>query len=157
VRHARDDRPHGVSNPFLVRPVAEKDPSREAFLLTRQTEQDVLGADVVVSVRKALAEREIQHLLGAWRERDLPLGNGVALALAGHSDDLRAGSLGRDAQRLEHAPRYAVLFAKQPEQQVLGADVPVLQAARLLLRQRDDLACSTGEAIEHRRRLAMRP
>ena len=50
-----------------------------ALVLTDQAEQDVLGADVVVVEPQRLAERELQHLLGPWRERDVPA---LRLALA---------------------------------------------------------------------------
>jgi hypothetical protein len=45
-----------------------------------------------------------------------------------------------------------LLFAQQPEQDVLGADVVVLQRARLVLCQDNDLPGPLGEALEHLRR-----
>src|SRR5439155_26654225 len=49
----------------------EHDPRGHAFVLADEAEQDVLGADVVVSDREGFAQRELEHLLCAGRERDL--------------------------------------------------------------------------------------
>ena len=53
-------------------------------------------------------------------------------------------------ESVEHARRDALLLAQQAEQQVLGADVVVLQGPRLFLREDDDLTGAFGEAFEHR-------
>ena len=42
-------------------------------------------------------------------------------------------------------------LAQEPEEQVLGADGAVLQPARLLAREEDDLADPFGELVVHRR------
>ena len=125
----------------------EQDPRGDALVLAHEPEQDVLGADVVVAERQRLAERELEHLLGARRERDLPARDLVALA-----DDprhLRAHLLDGDVERLEHARGETFLFAQQPEQDVLGADVVVLQRPGLVLCENDDLASSLCEPLEH--------
>ncbi len=49
--------------------------SGDAFALTDQAEQDVLGADVVVSELECLAQGQLEHLLGARRERDVADGD----------------------------------------------------------------------------------
>src|SRR5205823_1959588 len=49
----------------------EEDPSRDALVLADEAEQDVLGADVVVAEGERLAQRKLEHLLRARRERDL--------------------------------------------------------------------------------------
>ena len=43
----------------------EQDARRDALVLAHQPEQDVLGADVVVAEAERLAQRELEHLLGA--------------------------------------------------------------------------------------------
>src|SRR6185503_7931646 len=58
----------------------EEDARGHALVLPHQAEQDVLGADVVVPEREGLAERELQDLLRARRERDLARGDLVTLA-----------------------------------------------------------------------------
>ena len=55
----------------------------------------------------------------------------------------------RDARRFEDLRGDAVALGEQAEQQVLGADVVVRQAAGLLLRQHHHRAGLIGEAFEH--------
>ncbi len=49
----------------------EQDARRYALVLAHQPEQDVLGADVVVTQRQRLAQRHFEHLLRAPRGRVL--------------------------------------------------------------------------------------
>ena len=44
----------------------------DTFALADEPEQDVLGADVVVTELQRLTQRELEDLLGARRERDVP-------------------------------------------------------------------------------------
>ena len=125
----------------------EQDPRGDALVLAHEPEQDVLGADVVVAERERLAQRELEHLLRARRERDLPARDLVALA--DDPRDLGAHLLDGDVERLEHARGETFLLAQQPEQDVLGADVVVLQRPRLVLGENDDLPSSLCESLEH--------
>src|SRR6476620_9368813 len=108
----------------------EQDAGGNALVLAYQTQQDVLGADVVVAQRQRLAQRQLKHLLGARRERDLS--GGDLVTLADDAGDLRAHLLHRDVERVEHARGEPLLLAQQPQQDVLGADVVVLERARLV-------------------------
>ena len=118
----------------------------DALALADQAEEDVLGADVVVAELQRLAEAQLEDLLGAGRERDVPGRRGAALA----DDllDLRAHGLERDAERLERLGGDALTLVDQPEQDVLGADVAVVEEASLLLGQDDDSAGPVGEPFE---------
>ena len=95
----------------------------DALALADQAEQDVLGADVVVAELQRLAQRELEDLLGARRERDVPAGG--LLALADDLLDLCADGLERDAEALQGLGGDAVALVDQAEQDVLGADVVV--------------------------------
>src|SRR5881227_2025354 len=79
----------------------EQDPGGDPFVLAHEPEQDVLGADVVVAEGERFPQRELEHLLRARGERDLP-GRDL-VALADDASDLRAHLLDRDVERLEHA------------------------------------------------------
>ena len=127
----------------------EQDARRDALVLAHQAEQDVLGADVVVAERERLAQRQLEHLLGARRERDLA--GGDLLAGADDPHHLGAHALDGDVERLEHARGEALLLAQQPEQDVLGADVVVLERPGLFLGQDDHLAGSLCESLEQLR------
>src|SRR5689334_857689 len=125
----------------------EQDARSDALVLAHETEQDVLGADVVVAERQRLAERELQHLLRARRERDLT--GGDLVALADDARDLRTHFLDGDVERLEHTRSKALFLAQQAEQDVLRADVVVLERPRFVLRENDDLASPFSESFEH--------
>ena len=71
------------------------------------------------------------------------------VALPDDSPDLHAHFLDRDAERIEHARRNALLLPKQAEQEMLRADVVVAQRTRLVLREDDDLSSPLREALEH--------
>ncbi len=107
----------------------------------------MLGADVVVAEAERLAQRELEHLLGSRRERDLARGD--LLARSDDPDDLSAYALDRDIERLEYAGRQPFLFAEEAEQNVLSADVVVLERPRFFLSQDDYLAGSLCESLEH--------
>ena len=139
---------HLVADLVGVGVEVEQDAGGDALVLTHQAEQDVLGADVVVAEGERLAQRQLEHLLGARRERDLA--GGDLLAGADDAHHLRADALDRDVERLEDAGGQALLLAQQAEQDVLGADVVVLERARLFLGQDDDLTGSLCESLEQR-------
>ena len=107
----------------------------------------MLGADVVVPQAERLAQGQLQHLLGPGRERDLA--GGDLLAGANDAHHLRAHALHGDVQALEHAGGQPLLLAQQAEQDVLRADVVVLERARLLLRENDHLPGPFCESLEH--------
>ena len=125
----------------------EQDAGGDALVLAHEAEQDVLGADVVVAQRQRLAQRQLEDLLGARRERDLA--GGDLLAGADDAHDLGADALDGDVEGLEDAGREALLLAEQAEQDVLGADVVVLERPRLFLGEDDDLTGSFCESLEH--------
>ena len=139
---------HLVADLVGVGVEVEQDAGGDALVLAHQAEQDVLGADVVVAERERLAQRQLEHLLGARRERDLA--GGDLLAGADDPHDLGADALGRDVERLEDAGSQALLLAQQPEQDVLGADVVVFQRASLFLGQDHYLTGSLSESLEQR-------
>ena len=68
----------------------------DAFAFADEPEQDVLGADVVVAELQRFAQRQLEHLLGARRERDVAPGR----LLASPDDllDLAADRLEGDAE-----------------------------------------------------------
>ncbi len=125
----------------------EQDAGGDALVLAHQAEQDVLGADVVVAEAQRLAQGQLEHLLGARRERDLP--GGDLLTGADDAHDLGAHALDGDVQALQHAGGQTLLLAQQAEQDVLGADVVVLERPRLLLRENDHLPGPFCESLEH--------
>ena len=127
----------------------DEDLGGDALALADEPEEDVLGADVVVAQLERLAQRELEDLLRARREGDVP-GRGL-LALPDDLLDLLAHGVQRDAERLQGLGRDAFALVDQAEQDVLGPDVVVVEHPGLLLGQDDDTAGAVGEPLEHQR------
>src|ERR1700722_3691343 len=135
--------------------VLAHDLHRDPLVLPDQAEQQVLGADVVVMQLQGLAQRQLEHLLGPGRERDVP-GLGLALANADLGDDLFADAFPGHPELFEDGGRDSVLVSReaigaveQREQDVLGADVVVVEFARLFLGRHDGAARICSESLEH--------
>ena len=142
-QHPHDFLAHAVGVDLQV----VQDAGRHSFALAHQSQQDMLGADVVVAQRQGLAQRQFQHLLGPGREGDLSLR--LVVALAHDAGDLAPHLFQVDLERAQHARSHSVGLAQETEQQVLGADVVVPQDPGLFLGQDDDLAGSFCESFEH--------
>ena len=71
------------------------------------------------------------------------------LALADDLLDLLADGLQRDAERLERLGGDALALVDQAEQDVLGADVVVVEHPGLFLGQDDNPPRAVGEPLEH--------
>jgi hypothetical protein len=113
-----------------------------------QAEKDVLSPDVVVVELERFAERQLDDLLGAWRERDMPRGGGLAL-----SDgllDLPTDCFEGDVQRLEGFRRHSIALMDQTQQHVLSPDVVVIEHPRFFLGEDHHALRSVGESLEQR-------
>ena len=129
-----------------VHPEGLEDPGGDALALADEPEQQVLRADVVVAEAAGLVDRELDDALGARRQADLADDRAVTPT----DDELDGGpDLGQlDVHVLEHTGRDAFPLPHQAEQEVLGADVVVVEALGLVLRKGQDLACPVGELVE---------
>ncbi len=138
---------HLLAHPVQVRAELHQDLGCDALTLADQAQQDVLGPDVVVTELQGLAQRELEYLLGARRERYVP-GRGL-LALADDLLNLLPHRFQADAQRLQSLGRHALALVDQPQQDVLGADVVVVQHPGLFLSQDHNSPRPVGEPLEH--------
>ena len=98
-----------------------------------EAQEQVLGADVVVPEAAGLVDRQLDDALRARGEPDLTDDRPVAPT----DDELDRGpDLGElDVHVLEDARRDTLALADEAEQQVLGADVVVVEPLRLVLSQ----------------------
>ena len=119
----------------------------DALALTDEAEQDVLRADVVVAELQRLAQRQLEHLLGARREGDVA--RGLLLALADDILHPLAHAVERDAERLERLRGDTLALVDEAEQDVLGADVVVVEHLRLFLGEHNHTTGTVGESLEH--------
>ena len=118
----------------------------DALALADEAQQQVLRADVVVAQPAGLVDGQLDDPLGARGQPDLADDRTVAAA----DDELDGGAhLGQlDVHVLEHARGDALALADQAQEQVLRADVVVVEALRLVLRERQDLASAIRELVE---------
>ena len=97
----------------------------------------MLGADVVVPELAGLLDAELEDPLGLRGERHLA--EGQRLGEPGQGPlDLRLDGLELEPEPLEDRGGDALAVPDQPEQDVLGPDEVVAEAARLFSRQDDD-------------------
>ena len=106
----------------------------------------MLGADVVVAEAARLVDGELDDAFRARREPDLTDDRSIAAA----DDELDGGPhLGQlDVHVLEDARGDTLALADEAQEQMLRADVVVVEPLRLVLSQCQDLARAIREFVE---------
>ena len=126
--------------------------SRDAVAHADEAEEQMLGADPVVVELASLVDGQLDDPLGIRGQPDLT-DDGLPAAT---DDELDCGPDLRqvDPHRGQDGSRDTVALAKETQEHVLGADVVVVEALRLVLGQRQDATRLIGEAIEPMSRVA---
>src|SRR4029077_15830003 len=96
--------------------------------------EQVLRADVVVVCLARFVHRELENLLRARRVGQIRAGRLAGSALSYYLVDLGGESLGLHAERFDHRSGDAPVVAEEAEQNVLRADVFVMEPRRLFAR-----------------------
>ena len=117
-----------------------------AFALAHKPKQQVLGADIVVAHEARLVDGQLNHPLGAGGQGGLAKGR--AFAAADCALDGADNLAGLHAQLAQNLDGNAVFLAHKAEQQMLGADIVVVEAQRFFLGQRQNATRTLGEAIQ---------
>ena len=118
----------------------------DAFALADEAEEQVLGADVAVVEPARLFDGELDDLLGARRQANLA-GHRL-LAAADDEFDGGADLVELDAEVVEDLGGYTVAFANEAEEQVLGANVVVVEALGFFLCEGQNAARSFRKLVE---------
>ncbi len=108
-----------------------QDPRSHPFALPYQSQQDMLGTDVVVPQGQSLAQRPFQHLLGPRCKRDLALR--LVVALPYDADHLSPHLFEADFQGAQHSGGDSVGLPQETEEQMLRPDVVVAKDPSLFL------------------------
>ena len=118
------------------------------LLLPEQPEKDVLGADVVVVEVAGLFHRIFDHLLGAWGLRELPHRHHVGAALD-ELLDFHADFPQVDIEVFQNVGGDAAPLLDEPEENVLRANVLVVESLGLLIGQLHHFPGTVGETLVH--------
>src|SRR6185437_15654849 len=136
-----------LADPVKVRAKLDQHLGGDAVAFPDQAEQDVLGSDVVVTELQRLTQRKLKYLLRTGGERDVP--GRRLLALADDLLDLLPHRLKADPERLERLGRNSFALMDEAEQDVLGANVVVVQHPGFFLRQDNNPPRPVGKPLEH--------
>ena len=141
-----EDPDHLVADLVEADPEGLEDARGDPLALADKAQEQVLGADVVVAEPACLVDRELDHPLGTRRQADLADDGPVAPS----DDELDRGPhLGElDVHVLEDARGHAFALADEAEEQVLRADVVVIEPLRLVLGESQDLARAIRELVK---------
>ena len=128
------------ASPFEGDTEAVQHAGGHAFSFAQQTQQQVLGADVVMTHLAGLVYGKLDDFLGSGSKAGLA----AARFLTAPDDELnrRAYLAQADSQVGKDPGGYPLFLTYQPEQDMLGADVAVVEVACLFLSYREDAAGS---------------
>ena len=117
-----------------------------AIVVPQEAEEDVLGADAVVVEGTRLVRRTLEGSPAPARERDE---RGPELVLAAARDPLDGPTrlLETHPPCAQHLRSEPVLAAEDAEQEMLGANLPVPEAARLVPREIEGLSGFPSEPL----------
>ena len=106
----------------------------------------MLRADVVVTEAARFVDRQFDHALRSRRQPDLADDRTVTAA----DDEFDGGAHLRefDVHVLEDARGNTLALADEAQEQMLRADVVVVEPLRFVLRKRQDLAGAVRELVE---------
>jgi hypothetical protein len=124
-----------------------EDAGGHALTLAEQAEEDVLGADVGMVEGLGFLAGEGEDLLDAGCVGDAADGGLGFLADSHLLFHLGADGLEVEPHLLEHAHCHALPQLDQPEEEVLGADVVVVEAVGFLAGERQHLLGARGEVV----------
>ena len=133
---------------FQLQRQVHQDLRGDAVVLAEQAQQQVLGADVIVIQVARLFDGVLDDLLGPGGLGQLAHGDHVRAALD-ELLDFEAYLAQVHVQVLQDVGADAGAFLDQPEQDVLGADVLVVESLGLLVGQRHDLSGPIREPFKH--------
>jgi hypothetical protein len=136
-----------VANTFEIRSTGNQHLCRNALTFTDEPQQDVLRADVVVAELQRLAQRELEHLLGTRRERNV----------AGRAADPPSPMVRTTSVR--SSPSDIPSATERLSRQALASRISraegaryrcgVIEPPRFFLGEDDRLASPIGESFEH--------
>ena len=136
------------ANVFELQPEIHQDLSRHALLLAEQPEQDVFRPDVAVIEVSSLFHRVLDDLLRARRLWQFADSHHFGTTLDQFLD-FQTNLSKVNVQVFENVGSDSAAFFDKTEQDVLGADVFVVESLRFLVGQLHDLPSAIGKSFVH--------
>src|SRR6185437_4149688 len=118
----------------------------DALAFDEQSKEQVLGADVVVAHASRLFEGDLDDLLHARGRNDLL--DDDSLVAAQHRFDGLPDLADLDAQVVENLGGESLTFAKEPQEQMLCADIAVVGSFCFFLGERQNFFRSLSESFK---------
>ena len=140
---------HLFAHVFQLETQIEEHLRGHALLLAKQTQENVLCANVVMIEIARLLHRILNHLFGARCLRKLAHGYHVGPALH-EFFDFHANLPQVDVKVFKNVGRHAAALFDQSQEHVLGADVFMVKALGLLIGQLHDFASTVSKTLIHR-------
>ena len=131
---------------FEIDAQAFQDPGGNAFALAHQPQEQMFGANVVMVQTARFIDRQFDHLFGTRRQANLPQDNPIA-----PTDDKFDGAANfiqfhaEVAQNLRGNP---FALTDEAQEQMLGADVVVVEALRFFLGETQDFPGSLSKFVK---------
>jgi hypothetical protein len=118
------EQPYGQLAHLAEDAIGVQNPRGDALALTHETEEQVLGADMVMAERLRLVDGQGEHFAHARHKLDLALG--CAVAPTDDGSDSIPYLIQLDPQPAQHLGSDAFFFAEQSEEEVLCPDVVMI-------------------------------
>ena len=118
----------------------------DTLALTHETKQEVFRANVGTADALCFIHRQLDDFCRAWRQAGVSYDN--AITTTDNKFDRRTHFGQLHAQIREHSRRNAVALAYETEQQMLRADVVMVETLRFFLRKRKNFAAALRELFE---------
>src|SRR4051794_14694061 len=150
-RRLREDADDLVADLVEIDAERLQDAGRDPLPLTYETEEQVLGPDVVVAQPSRLIDRKLDDALRARCQADLA--DNRAIAAANDELDRRPHLRELDVHVLEDARSDTFALTHEPEEQVLRSYVVVVEPLRFVLSECQDLPRAIRELVEPVHRL----
>src|SRR5580765_64754 len=144
---SREDRDHRSSNVVRVHSQRAHDLNGDTLTLADETQQEMFGADVLITELTGFQERELEDLLRPRGERDLTGRHRLPAADRLFHLGPNRGEL--DAEGSEASCADTLTLRDEAQQQMLGPDVVVVEEPRFLLGEHDHAAGALREPLEH--------
>ena len=118
-----------------------------SFAFANESEQDVLGADVVMTQLQCFTQRQFENFFGTRCERNMTRWR--RSTLANNFFNLSAYCFERNTQSFQSLRSHSFTFVNESEQDVLCADIAVIQQSGFFLGQHNNTTGPICEAFKH--------